>query len=339
MTSRWLLTALVLFGSSTLIAGTGLPQSEDTLADESAPMRTPHGDPDISGIFTFRTLTPLNRPAAVGDQATLSDEEAAAFEASERQRLNRDLFDPESGQPSAGYQSRAEGGVLSYNEFWYERGIELTKDNRTSLVVDPPNGRVPYREEYERQSRIRYLNLRNGFGDSYTDRSLADRCLMGFNSGPPMKSGSYNNNVVILQAPGYVVIVNEMVHNSRIIPLDGRSHGDLRQYAGVSRGRWEGETLVVETRNFLRETSLGGTTADTYLVERFRRVNSDTVMYEFTVDDPNSFTQPWTATMPFRRTDGPLYEYACHEGNVGLSGILAGARKLNIQVVESSEER
>ena len=297
------------------------------------PMRTPDGQPDISGIFTFRTLTPLQRPSALEGQETLSLEEAAAFEASERTRLNRDLFDPIAGAPSAGYQPRAEGGVLSYNEFWYERGVELTSDKRTSLVVDPPDGRIPFRPEYQAASRIRRLNLRNGFADSYTDRSLADRCIMGFNAGPPMVSSAYNNNVQILQAPGYVVVFNEMVHNARIIPLDGSPHGSLRQWSGDSRGRWEGETLVVETRNFLRETSLGGSSRDTHVVERFRRVDPDTVLYEFTVEDPNNFTGPWTAMMPLRRTDGTLFEYACHEGNYGLEGILAGARRKNTQRV------
>ena len=297
------------------------------------PLRTPDGQPDISGIFTFRTLTPLQRPSALEGQETLSLEEAAAFEASERTRLNRDLFDPIAGAPSAGYQPRAEGGVLSYNEFWYERGVELTSDKRTSLVVDPPDGRIPFRPEYQAASRIRRLNLRNGFADSYTDRSLADRCIMGFNAGPPMVSSAYNNNVQILQAPGYVVVFNEMVHNARIIPLDGRPHGALRQWSGDSRGRWEGETLVVETRNFLRETSLGGSSRDTHVVERFRRVDPDTVLYEFTVEDPNNFTGPWTAMMPLRRTDGTLFEYACHEGNYGLEGILAGARRKNTQRV------
>ncbi len=297
---------------------------------------TPHGDPDIQGIFTFRTLTPLNRPEALEGKEALTTEEAAAFEATERTRLNRDLFDPEQGAPSAGYQSRAEGGVLSYNEFWYERGVELTQDKRTSLVVDPPAGRVPYTDAYREQSRIRRLNLRNGFADSYHDRSLSDRCLMGFNSGPPMVSGAYNNNVQILQTPGYVVIVNEMVHNARIIPVDGRPHGDLRQFAGDSRGHWEGATLVVETTNFLRETSLGGSTADTHLIERFRRIDGDTVIYEFTVEDSNSYIQPWTAMMPLRRTDGPLYEYACHEGNIGMHGIMAGARQKATQAVEET---
>ena len=304
-------------------------------AGSETAMLTPDGQPHISGIFTFRTLTPLQRRAALEGRDTLSAEEAAQFEASERIRLNRDLFDPETGAPNAGYQPRAEGGVLSYNEFWYERGIELTSDKRTSLVVDPPNGRIPFKPEYQEAAQIRRLNLRNGFADHYTDRSLADRCIMGFNSGPPMVSSAYNNNVQILQIAGYVVILNEMVHNTRVIPLDGRPHGEVRQWAGDSRGRWEGETLVVETKNFLRETSLGGSSQDTMLVERFRRLDSDTVMYEFTVEDPNNFTRPWTATMPLRRTDGPLFEYACHEGNIGMAGIMAGARRKDTQAVTS----
>ena len=304
-------------------------------AGSETAMRTPDGQPHISGIFTFRTLTPLQRPAALDGRDTLSAEEAAQFEASERIRLNRDLFDPETGAPNAGYQPRAEGGVLSYNEFWYERGIELTADKRTSLIVDPPNGRIPFQPEYREAAQIRRLNLRNGFADHYTDRSLADRCIMGFNSGPPMVSSAYNNNVQILQIPGYVVILNEMVHNARIIPLDGRPHGEIRQWSGDSRGRWEGETLVVETQNFLRETSLGGSSKDTHLVERFRRVDPDTLMYEFTVEDPNNFTRPWTAMMPLRRTDGTLFEYACHEGNIGMAGIMAGARRKDTQAVTS----
>ena len=311
-----------------------IPAAAQSAQSETA-MRTPDGQPHISGIFTFRTLTPLQRPAALEGQERLGAEAAAQFEASERIRLNRDLFDPETGAPNAGYQSRAEGGVLSYNEFWYERGIELTADKRTSLVVDPPNGRIPFKPAYQEAAQIRRLNLRNGFADHYTDRSLADRCIMGFNAGPPMVSSAYNNNVQIFQIPGYVVILNEMVHNARIIPIDGRPHGELRQWSGDSRGRWEGETLVIETRNFLRETSLGGSSADTYLVERFRRMDPDTVMYEFTVEDPNNFTRPWTAMMPLRRTDGPLFEYACHEGNIGMEGIMAGARRKDTQAVTS----
>ena len=297
------------------------------------PVRTPDGQPDISGIYTFRTLTPMERPQALAGRATLAPAEAAAFEASERIRLNRDLFDPEKGAPSAGYQSRAEGGVLSYNEFWYERGIELTADKRTSLVVDPPSGRIPYKPGFVEARRLRRLNLRNGFADHYTDRSLTDRCLMGSNAGPPMRPGAYNNNVQILQTPGYVALLNEHIHTVRIIPLDDRPHTPVRQWSGSSRGRWDGDTLVVETTRFARETNFAGSSRDTYLVERFRRIDPDTVMYEFTITDPNNFTRPWTAVIPFRRTDGPLYEYACHEGNYGLYGILAGARRLDTQAV------
>jgi hypothetical protein len=293
---------------------------------EWVPPRTADGKPDLQGIFTFSTITPLQRPDALAGKDSLTVEEAAAFEAAENTRLNRDLFDPEKGQPSAGYAPRAQGGVLSYNEFWYERGNALTKDKRTSLVVDPPNGRIPFTETALRMNAEAARKSNSGFADSYTDRSLSDRCIMGFNSGPPMISGAYNNNLQILQTPGQFVIVNEMVHNTRIIPTDGRPHGTLRQWAGDSRGRWEGETLIVETINFLRETSLPGSTADTRLVERFTRVDADTIKYEFTVSDSNSYTRPWTAVMPLTKTQGPLYEYACHEGNYALPGILRGAR-------------
>ena len=321
------------------LAATAVPALAQSDADP-APLRTPHGDPDIEGVFTFRTLTPLQRPvidegasAALKGRETLTAEEAAAYEAARRSELNRDNQNLEVRAPGVRYQSRAEGGVGGYNEFWYERGVELTRDRRTSLIVDPPSGRVPYRQSYLDEAGIRRLNIQNGFADSYTDRSLSDRCLLGFNAGPPMVSSAYNNNVHILQTPDHVVIFNEMVHNARIVPLDGRPHGVLRQYSGDSRGRWEGDTLVIETRNFLRETSLGGSSRDTRLVERLRRLDPDTVLYEFTVEDPNNFTRPWTAQMPLRRTDDLLFEYACHEGNIGLSGILAGARRLDTQRV------
>jgi len=316
------------------------PAAAQNSATNAEVLRTPYGDPDIQGMFTFRTLTPLQRPvidagasALLAGKDALTAEQAAEYEASRRKELNRDTQNLEVRAPGVRYQSRAEGGVGGYNEFWYERGIELTSDKRTSLIVDPPDGRVPYRAEYQATARIRGANISNGFADSYTDRSLADRCLMGFNAGPPMVSSAYNNNVLVLQTPDHIVILNEMVLNARVIPLDGRPHTALPQYAGDSRGRWEGNTLVVETRNFLRETSLGGSSKDTRLVERFSRVDPDTVSYEFTVEDPNGYTRPWTARMPLRRTEGPLFEYACHEGNIGLAGILAGARNLNIQRV------
>jgi hypothetical protein len=290
------------------------------------PPRTPDGKPDIQGTFTFRTITPLQRPEALAGKDVLTAAEAAAFEASENKRQNRDLFDPEKGAPSLGYAPRSQGGVLSYNEFWYERGSQVTQDRRTSLIVDPPDGRIPLTAATRARNAELAARNNSSFADSYEDRSLADRCIIGFNSGPPMISSTYNNNVQIFQTPGYVVILNEMIHDARIIPTDGRPHGTIPRWTGDSRGRWEGDTLVVETINFRRETSLPGSSAATRLVERFTRADPETVRYEFTVTDPTTYTRPWTAVMPLRAIDEFLYEYACHEGNYGLRGILGAAR-------------
>ena len=292
------------------------------------PMRTPDGQPHISGTFTFRTLTPMQRPLQFEGRERLNPNEAAAFEASERTRQNRDLFDPESGAPSAGYQSRAEGGVLSYNEFWYERGIELTADKRTSLIVDPPTGRYPpltARAQTAGQQRRAYR--REHMYDSYENRGLGDRCIMFGKSGPPIRSGAYNNNLMIVQSPGYVSILTEQARMVRIIPLADTERPAVEQFGGVSRGRWEGETLVIETSQF-RDWGNGRTGPNLHLVERLTRLDPDTVAYEYTVTDPSTYTAPYTVMMPFRRMDGHIFEYACHEGNIGLYGILAGARNL-----------
>jgi len=291
-----------------------------------SPPRTADGKPDLQGTFTFATITPLQRPAALGDKAVLSPEEAAKFEESENTRLNRDLFDPEKGAPSAGYAPRSQGGVLSYNDFWYERGNQLTADRRTSLIVDPPDGHIPYTAAARARSAERAARVNANVFDDPEDLSVADRCLLGFNAGPPMISGTYNNNLQIVQSPGYVIIFTEMVHNARIVPTDGRPHGTLPQWSGDSTGHWEGDTLVVETINFRRETSLPGSTAQTKVVERFTRVDPKTIDYQFTVADPTAYTRPWTASMPLRAIDELLYEYACHEGNYGMRGVLSGAR-------------
>ncbi len=306
------------------------PQLVMAQAGGGMPMRTPDGQPDVSGIFTFRTLTPLERPAQFEGRESLTAEEAAAFEASERTRQNRDLFDPETGAPNAGYQPRAEGGVLSYNEFWYERGVELTSDKRTSLIIDPSNGRRPPRTEAARmaaQERRAYTAEHRY--DSYENRTMTDRCLGTSLAGPPMRSGAYNNNVMIFQTADHVVIQNEMANQARIIPLEDTPKPPFAQLKGVSRGHWEGETLVIETTHFRSDSGLTG--ANMHLVERLTRLDRDTVAYEYTVTDPSVFTAPYTVMMPLRRTDGPIFEYACHEGNIGLYGILAGARELERQ--------
>jgi hypothetical protein len=290
------------------------------------PPRTPDGKPDLQGTYTFATITPLQRPAALDGKDVLTPEEAAAFEASENKRLNRDLFDPEKGAPTAGYAPRAQGGVLSYNDFWYERGSKLTEDRRTSLIVDPPDGRIPFTAETRKRMAERGAKNNSGRVDDFEEMSVADRCLLGFNAGPPMVSGTYNNNLQIVQTPGYVVIMTEMVHEARIIPTDGRAHGTLPRWTGDSRGHWEGDTLVVETLNFKRETSLQGSTANTKVVERFTRIDPKTIRYEFTVTDPTAYTQSWKAVEPLRAMDERLFEYACHEGNYGMAGVLRGAR-------------
>ena len=327
MTKLGLATFLMLTTAFVLVPQSALAQS----GDRTMPMRTPDGQPDVSGIFTFRTLTPFQRPRQFEGRENLSAEEAAVFEASERRRQNRDLFDPEKG--ASGYAPRSEGGVLSYNEFWYERGIELTADKRTSLVIDPPDGRLPPRVQRPPDPEREQLTQAEAIArryDSYENRGTGDRCIMGFNAGPPMRSSAYNNNVMIFQSPGYVTILNEMVHNARIIPIGDTASPPFPQYSGVSRGHWAGETLVIETTQF-RGGSSGLTSPNMHLIERLTRLDPDTVAYEYTITDPTTYTAPYTVMMPFRRTDGPLFEYACHEGNIGLYGILAGARELELQ--------
>ena len=297
-------------------------------AANGVPMRTPDGHPNISGTFTFRTLTPMQRPEQFADQETLSQEEAAAFEASERTRQNRDLFDPETGAPNAGYQSRSDGGVLSYNEFWYERGIELTSDKRTSLIIDPPDGRYPPQTEAGRRAtRTRSAYRREHMYDSYESRSMGDRCIMFGKSGPPIRSGAYNNNLMIFQTAEHVAILTEQARLARIIPLGDTPKPAFNQLGGVSRGHWEGQTLVIETTQMRNWGDLQHH-PEMHLVERLTRLDGDTIAYEYTVTDQTRYTAPYTVMMPFRRTDGPIFEYACHEGNIGLHGILAGARNL-----------
>ena len=214
----------------------------------------------------------------------LTDEEAASFEARENRRLNRDLVDPKKG--GAVYPPESEGGVVPYNEFWYDRGTTLVEDKRTSLIVDPPDGRIPpLTAEEEQRAAARREYRRDHPADSWEDLSVEDRCIVGFNAGPPMVPSAYNNNVQLLQTPDYVVILNEMIHTARIVPLDGRPHGTTRQWVGDSRGHWEAGTLVVETTNLSEKSSFTGSTGSLHVVERFTRVGPDAIRYEFTVED------------------------------------------------------
>jgi hypothetical protein len=302
------------------------------------PPRTPDGQPDLQGFWTNATLTPLERPPELADKQVLTQAEAAAYEKQLLQQANRDRRD-----------GPAAIGVGAYNEAWFDRGTKIAGGRRTSLIVDPPDGRVPPLTP-EARKRVDAERAYAGLhpADGPEDRPLPERCILWPTAGPPMLPGPYNNNYQILQTRGYVVILVEMIHDIRIIPIDGRPHlpPGIRQWLGDPRGHWEGNTLVVETTNFTGNTSdisaglqrptFRGSDDKLRLIERFTRVDPDTLLYEFTVDDPTAFTKPWTARIPMTKFQGPLYEYACHEGNYAMSGILAGARADEKKVEEAA---
>ena len=322
-------TLAVLAGSAVLALSLSTPAAAQS---ESETLRTPDGRPDISGVWDFRTVTPLERPEEFADQAFLSEEEVAAYAAervaasnADRDREARKLETTDRGLVNGTRESR-DLAALAYNDFWWDRGDSVVETRRTSLVVDPPTGRVPAlteAAEARAAERLR-INQRPSWGPE--DRPLGERCITGFNSGPPMLPAAYNMNVQIFQTADYVVLLNEMVHNARIIPLDGSGHGTVPMWTGDSRGHWDGDTLVVETKNFLRETSFRNSSENLHLVERIRRESEDVLLYSFTVTDPTTWTQPWSVELPMRQSDLPIFEYACHEGNYGMDGTLTGAR-------------
>lgn len=282
--------------------------------------RTPDGHPDLQGIWSNATVTPLERPSEFAGKDVLTDQEAAEFATSVVQRTNGDRRD------GAGTDTDV---ARAYNDFWYDRGTRTIKTHRTSLIVDPPDGRIPpLTPEAQKRMAARAESRRLHPADGPEDRGLSERCLNWRTAGPPMVPSAYNNNYQIIQTPDTVVIFNEMIHDARIIPMDGRPHApqNIRLWLGDSRGHWEGDTLVIETTNLTGKTAFQGATENMRLTERFTRVDPDTLLYQFTVTDPAAFTRPWTAQIPSVKTDGPIFEYACHEGNYGMFGILSSAR-------------
>jgi len=278
--------------------------------------RTPWGDPDLQGTWTNSTTTPLERPDDLSERQTLTDEERAVRdEAGGRAREQRGET-PRTGETG------------SYNNFWLERG---THSSRTSLVVEPPDGKLPSLTPKGKMLRAEDAAARNRIAAGPEDRNLYERCISRALPGA-MMPGFYNHNYQIFQTPGYVVILVEMIHDVRIIPLDGRPRlgNQMSQWLGDPHGRWEGDTLVVETTNIIgvrdRRTTVFGATGATHLVERFTRVDEDTIDYQFTLTDPTEYAKPWTASIPMTSLGGRLFEYACHEGNRGLENILVGAR-------------
>jgi hypothetical protein len=289
--------------------------------------RTPDGQPDLQGFWTNGTVTPLERPGELAGKEVLDEEEAVEYQ-------QKVLAQADATPP--GLQAGR-----SIDAIWFERG-KIVEGRRTSLIVDPPDGRVPpLTPEAQKRAASRAQETRLHPADGPESRSLGERCLIQANTGPPMLPTGYNNNYQVVQGPGYVMILVEMMRQTRIIPLDGRPHlaRNIRQWKGDSRGHWEGNTLVVDTTNFNDQTAFRGADENLHLVERFTRTAADTIRYEFTVDDPTAFTKPWSAQLPMHTGVGPIYEYACHEGNYDLMNILKGAREDDKRAAEEATKQ
>ena len=320
-------------------------------AAQSGVPATPWGDPDLQGVWDYRTLTPLERPVELGDKAYLTEEEAAELERETLARNER-LLTRERQQATASDQvdRREDGTPGFYNNFWLDRGTTAIGTRRTSLIVEPPNGRMPAltgpaASRAGSAEAARVAQVRRGMlpAASYTDLDAGDRCIQHAKAGPPLSTGGYNNNVQIFQIPGYVVLLAEQNYDARIIPLDGRPHvaSGIRQWMGDSRGRWEGDTLIIETVHFNgKHDQIGrpllSSGENLRLVERLTRLDADNLMYEYTVDDPTIWTSAWTAQHPMKLNPDSLYEFACHEGNYGLEGILAGSRAEEAEAMAAS---
>ena len=291
--------------------------------------RTSWGAPDLQGVYDFGTATPFQRPLELEGRAEFTAEEAAVQVERNAERWQDDVNTENLTPPN-------------YNNFWFDYGSDVLSTRQSSLIVDPPDGRLPpftqqqeERVEAERAAGGRPVRTHpTGIGvDGPEDRGLAERCLLGFNSGPPLMPSVYNNYMQVFQTPDHVVILAEMVHEARIIPLDGSDplSDRIPQWLGDSRGWWEGETLVIQTRNFVAHRGFSvaraaGPSSKMLLTERLTRADAGTLLYEYTYDDPEVFTQPFSASIPLRRTDSALFEYSCHEGNYGLMNMLRGAR-------------
>jgi hypothetical protein len=311
------------FAITGVLAMLGMPLAAQT--GWQAP-RTADGHPDLQGIWTNATITPLERPAELAGKPTLSDAEAAAFE----KYAAKELADVDGKSEHPLLAAAGSNGTGGYNVLFIDRGTELARvdgKKRTSLIVDPPDGKIP-RMTVEGQKHF----VIEGVGGmrGIKDRPLSERCILGFGStaGPPMLPVLYNNNYQIVQTPTNVMILVEMVHDARIIRMNGtHPPASVRQWLGDSIGHWEGDTLVVDTTNFTGKTRFRGSTGDLHVVERFTRSGPDTILYRATIEDPATYTRPWTVEYPFVATAGPIYEYACHEGNYAETDILGGARK------------
>ena len=330
-----------LFAFVGLVGSVLVGLASGSVAQSAAPT-TPWGSPDLQGIWDFRTLTPLQRPEALADQEFLTEEEAASIAEEAADRAERLLHRPAERTTSGGLVDvRADGSPGFYNNFWLDPGSSTVGTGRTSLVIDPPDGRLPALAPETQRRAAGSQGYEQPPPASWLDLDAGDRCLLGLNSGPPIIPGGYNQNLQVFQTPDHVVLMTEMVHTVRVVPLDGRPRltNDIRQWSGESRGHWDGETLVIETTNFVGDrrwtiaNPMGalGSSEELKLVERLTRIDPNTLEYEFTVHDPAVWSRPWTVSIPMVRSDEPLYEYACHEGNYSLPNMLAGARAAELR--------
>ena len=319
---------LFVTGCGVLLAALASAQAQaPSTASSYSPPRLASGKPDLQGLWSNALVTPLKRPPELADKPFLTEEEAKEYA---RQRVEATNRDNRQGSADADV-------LLAYNDFWWDSGTAGVRTLRTSLIVDPPNGRIP---ELTAQAKQRIAATKPPSSDGPETQGLSTRCIYYATAGPPMLPGAYNNNYQLVQTDDYVLIVNEMVHDTRIIPLDGRPFPPehVRQCRGSSRGHWEGDTLVVETRNRRPETSLRGSSENMRLTERFTRVADDVLLYSFTVDDPDTYVQPWTVEITSSRVqDDLMYEYACHEGNKAMYGILGGARLEERKAAEAAK--
>lgn len=277
--------------------------------------KTTGGRPDLHGVWSYGTLTPLERPDGASGKAEFTEAEAEEFQAQARERRNQDRRD------GAGTNADV---ARAYNDFWWDFGRNVS-GKQTSLVVDPADGRIPALtpDAAKRVAARTEARSRRGTADDPEDRNLWERCIT---RQLPTLPGPYNNNIQIIQTEDHVVIVNEMIHEARVIPVDGRPHGTVPRWHGDSRGRWEGQTLVVETRSFTGKTNFRGSGEQLRLVERYQRLDARTLLYQVTITDPTTWTKPWTVQIPMASNGDGFFEYACHEGNHGLQGIMKGAR-------------
>jgi len=315
MVIRNLCRAILLCGAAGFGISAALSQSADTdpaAGDSFSPPRTPWGDPDIQGAWDYRTITPLERPRQYGDRAYYTDEEIAELEGRAAERMDTP---PGEDAPTN----------LVHAQYMTDPGRFVDESRRTSLIIDPPNGRIPEltaaAQERQQGSRGMGRGRQVDFDRPWESRSLLERCVSRGLPGA-LLPGLYNNNILITQSPGYVAITHEMVHETRVVPLDGQGLTGLRGYMGESRGHWEGDTLVVETTNFNEDGGYRGASENLRLIERYTLVGPETIDFRLTFDDPTTWEQPWTAAYSMRPTEGGFYEYACHEGNYGLRNIL-----------------